>query len=113
MTIDRADVVFRALADQTRLRILSLLAHGELCVCDIMAVLRAPQPKVSRHLGCLKRVGLVSDRREGRWRYYSLVKPKNTFKRRLIECVESHVKESVALQQDVRRLDSVKKAVCR
>ena len=57
--------LFKGLADQTRLRILNLLIHGELCVCDIQYVLESPQPNVSRHLTYLKNSGLVLDRRDG------------------------------------------------
>ena len=65
--------LFKALGDETRLRILNLLARGELCVCDIVGVLDISQPKVSRHLAYLKNSGLVVDRREGAWNYYALV----------------------------------------
>lgn len=64
--------MFKALSDQTRLRILALLTQGELCVCDLMAVLQLPQSTVSRHLAYLRNTGLVSDRREGIWMYYRL-----------------------------------------
>ncbi len=67
--------VFSAFSDRTRLRVLNLLANeGELCVCDIMSVLKEPQSKVSRHLGYLRRSGLVEARRKGLWMYYSLSK---------------------------------------
>lgn len=64
---------FKALSDETRLRILALLAWGELCVCDLMAILDLPQSTVSRHLAYLRNSGLVTDRREGVWMYYCLV----------------------------------------
>lgn len=67
--------LFAALADVTRLRILNLLGEGELCVCDLMAVLREPQSKVSRHLSYLRRAGLVSGRKDGLWMHYRLVRP--------------------------------------
>jgi ArsR family transcriptional regulator len=67
--------LFKALADETRLRILNLLARGELCVCDIMSVLDIGQSKTSRHLAYLRNVGLVDDRRDGAWMYYSLAAP--------------------------------------
>jgi len=66
------EAVFKALADQTRLRILGLLAAGEVCVCEIHESLRIPQPTASRHLAYLKRAGLVTDRREGLWVHYRL-----------------------------------------
>jgi ArsR family transcriptional regulator len=62
----------KALADETRLRILALLAGGELCVCDLMAILELPQSTVSRHLATLRHAGWVEDRRQGVWMYYRL-----------------------------------------
>ncbi|MFV0439135.1 MAG: ArsR/SmtB family transcription factor [Desulfopila sp.] len=64
--------LFKALADETRLRIVSLLMAGELCVCDVMEVLQLPQSTVSRHLAYLRNAGLVDDRRQGVWMYYRL-----------------------------------------
>ncbi len=68
----KVETFFKALADETRLRILKLLEHGELCVCDLTAALDMTQPNVSFHLGILKAAGLIKDRREGRWSYYDL-----------------------------------------
>jgi len=70
--MDDIERYFKALADTTRLRILKLLENGELCVCDLTAALEMTQPNISFHLGTLKAVGLLSDRRFGRWSYYSL-----------------------------------------
>jgi len=68
--------VFKALGDETRLRIMALLLDGndgkELCVCDIMAALDLPQSTVSRHLSYLRNAGLVDDRRQGIWMYYRI-----------------------------------------
>jgi len=66
---------FKGLADVTRLRILNLLLHGELCVCDVQYVLGALQPNISRHLTYLKNAGLVVDRREGPRMCYRLADP--------------------------------------
>jgi ArsR family transcriptional regulator len=70
--LDQLEVVFKALADATRLRILRLLMAGDVCVCDIHETLRIPQAKASRHLAYLRRAGLVTTRREGLWIHYSL-----------------------------------------
>jgi len=64
--------IFKALSDETRLRILKLLEHGELCVCDIVAALDMVQPKVSFHLNVLKETGLLKDRKQGKWIHYSI-----------------------------------------
>ncbi len=63
---------FRALADETRLRILDRLAEGEQCVCDLTGALEAGQSLMSHHLKTLKEAGLLRNRRQGRWVYYSL-----------------------------------------
>jgi ArsR family transcriptional regulator len=64
--------IFKALSDETRLRILKLLEKGELCVCDIVASLDMIQPKVSFHLGVLKDAGLIKDKKQGKWIHYSI-----------------------------------------
>jgi ArsR family transcriptional regulator len=62
----------QALSDETRLRILKLLAQRELCVCELEALLGMTQSRVSTNLGVLRNAGLVRDRRDGRWVFYSL-----------------------------------------
>ena len=64
--------LFRALGDETRLRIVALLSHGELCVCHIERALELSQPNISRHLGILRMAGIVDARRDGTWVYYRL-----------------------------------------
>ena len=64
--------LFRALGDETRLRLIEKLRGGEQCVCDLTDELDASQPRLSFHLKTLKDAGLVTDRREGRWVYYGL-----------------------------------------
>ena len=64
--------VFKAASEPIRVRILALLAHGELCVCHVHSTLDAPQPTVSRHLAVLRRSGLVRARRDGSWVHYAL-----------------------------------------
>lgn len=64
--------LFQALSDPTRVHIVQLLRHGERCVCELMTSLDAAQSRLSFHLKVLKDAGLVSDRKQGRWVYYSL-----------------------------------------
>lgn len=71
--LDRAVTLFHALSDATRLSILEMLRKGERCVCDLQEELDAAQSRLSFHLRVLKEAGLVSDRKEGRWSYYSIV----------------------------------------
>jgi ArsR family transcriptional regulator len=73
---------FKALADESRLNMLWLLMnHRELCVCDVMEALGITQSKASRHLITMKHAGLVTDRREGTWSYYSLSPARSEFER--------------------------------
>lgn len=67
--------IFKALADQTRLKILGLLEVREMCVCEIMVALGLTQPTASYHLGLLENAGLIKDRKEGKWVFYSLADP--------------------------------------
>jgi ArsR family transcriptional regulator len=100
--------VFRAFADPTRLRILSLLrAQKELCVCDLCAVLGESQPKVSRHLGVLRRARLVEVRREGKWKFYALAGATSPLHRTLLRCVGSCLGEIDELVEDRTRLGAL------
>jgi ArsR family transcriptional regulator, arsenate/arsenite/antimonite-responsive transcriptional repressor len=83
------DTLFKGFADPTRIRILSLLAAGELCVCDIVEILGLPQPTVSRHLAYLRRSGLVEATREWKFAHYRLAEPANAVHRNLVACVRS------------------------
>jgi ArsR family transcriptional regulator len=98
------DLVFRAFADRTRLRLLNLISTGETCVCDLVAVLGVPQAKVSRHLAYLRKAGLVRARKDGLWHYYSLAEPTAAFHKKLIECLGCCLSEAPELKRDVARL---------
>jgi ArsR family transcriptional regulator len=98
------DVMFRAMSDRTRLRILYMLTGGELCVCDIVAVLQVPQPKASRHLAYLRRAGLVTARKEGLWSYYRLSTARDTFHKKLLDCLACCFGEVPELVSDAKLL---------
>jgi DNA-binding transcriptional ArsR family regulator len=72
MTLRQYEAVMKAVADPTRVRILKMLEGGELCVCQIIAVLALSPSTVSKHLFLLKSAGLVNDRKEKKWVHYSL-----------------------------------------
>lgn len=74
--ISRQSKFFGALADETRLGILKLLMIREMCVCEIMVALNLTQPTASHHLNLLENAGLVKDRKEGKWVFYSIADPK-------------------------------------
>ena len=104
---------FKALSDANRLRILNLLLHGELCVCDIQFVLESSQPNVSRHLAYLKGSGLVLDRRDGLRIFYRLADPKHGTKKRLFEFLQDAYKSEEQLQEDTARLrEAIKEGSC-
>lgn len=95
---------FKALADVTRLRILNLLLHGELCVCDIQFVLDSSQPNVSRHLTYLRNTGLVQDRREGPRIYYSLIQDTTGIQKDLFPFLSRLFRQPKILKDDLRKL---------
>jgi ArsR family transcriptional regulator len=99
--------IFKALADETRLRILNLLVRGELCVCDIMAVLDVGQSKASRHLAYLRNVGLVDDRRNGVWMYYTLAQPRGATHRHVLEWLAEAATELPEAAADVKALQKL------
>ena len=97
------DTLFKGFADPTRIRILSVLAAGELCVCDIVELLGLPQPTVSRHLAYLRRSGLVEATREWKFAHYRLAEPANAVHRNLVACVRSCFTGVPALDEERAR----------
>jgi len=95
--------IFKALSDETRLRILKLLERGELCVCDIVAALDMIQPNVSFHLGVLKEAGFIKDRRQGKWIHYS-IDDSEIFRRFLILSTLEKI-EGDLIHSDKKRLE--------
>ena len=104
----KVDHMFRAFADPIRLRILHLVAGGELCVCDLVEVLELPQPTVSRHLSYLRRAGLVNTRTEASWNYYSLAPARGGFHQRLLACLGACFTDVPELRVDARRVERVR-----
>src|SRR3954463_4570840 len=101
------DTMFRAFSDRTRLRILNLLRPGELCVCDLVRIIKAPQPTVSRHLAYLRKAGLVIARKDGLWMYYELAPAKSAFHRKLVECLACCFNDVPELAKDAKGLARV------
>jgi ArsR family transcriptional regulator len=100
--------MFKALSDETRLKIIKLLEQGELCVCDIVAALDMQQSKVSFHLGVLKEAGLIQDRKQGRWTHYR-IHDGDVFRRMLVLTTLEKVAES-AVSGDRKRLLAFRKS---
>lgn len=97
-------LLFRALGDETRLRIVALLAHGELCVCHLEKALDLSQPNVSRQLGILRSAGVVEARREGTWVYYSLSEQSHAIVESQLETLTNAFGAERALRADHARL---------
>ena len=96
--------LFRALGDETRLRIVALLSHGELCVCHIEAALDLNQSTASRHLGILRTAGVVDCRREGTWVYYRLTDQEHETVGKALDVLTKAFGAERALRADHARL---------
>jgi ArsR family transcriptional regulator len=102
-------LLFAALSDRTRLRLLNLMDGREVCVCYFVEILGQSQPKISRHLAYLRRAGVVAARREGKWMHYKIVVPPNAGAARILRETLAVVREEKAMQMDLARLG---KACC-
>lgn len=100
-------LLFKALADQTRLRLINLIGDEEICVCFFVEVLKTNQPKISRHLAYLKRAGVVAARREGKWIHYRLVEPADPHAARIFREVRSWLDNDAAMVTDRTRLRKI------
>ncbi len=101
-------IIFKALSDETRLRIVKLLETGELCVCDIVEALNIIQPKASFHLGVLREAGFIKDRKQGKWIHYSLNET-DLFKRMLMVSICEKADGSL-IAEDRKRLERLLKS---
>lgn len=109
---NRVDAMFRAFSDRTRLRILNLLTGGELCVCELVEVLKVPQPKASRHLAYLRKAGLVTSRKDGYWMHYTLAPSSDAFHAKLLDCLSCCLQDVPELTKDAKSLASRKGTGC-
>lgn len=98
-------LLFAALADRTRLRLLNLMNGSEVCVCYFVEILGQSQPKVSRHLAYLRRAGIVVARREGKWMHYSIVVPKHPGAARILSETLSVLREDRTMHADLTKLN--------
>lgn len=103
---------FAALSDRTRLRLLNLIGDDEVCVCFFVEVLGELQPKISRHLGVLRDVGIVSARKDGKWMHYRIETPANPHAAHLLAKVRAWLQEDKAMQRDRARLIKVCCSAC-
>jgi len=102
--IGAMETLFKALADETRLRILGLLLTGEVCVCHIHESLKIPQSKASRHLAYLRRSGLVETRRDGLWIHYRLGRAADPVLAAIVDAVRHALAHVEGVRKDAERL---------
>jgi ArsR family transcriptional regulator len=100
------DLLFRALADRTRLRLLNLIADKEICVCYFVEILGMSQPKISRHLAYLRRAGIVATRRQGRWMHYRLLAPGDAVASAILKETLAHLRQVPEMQGDLAKLET-------
>jgi ArsR family transcriptional regulator len=99
--------LFKALADRTRLRLISLIGDSEVCVCFLVEILKTSQPKISRHLAYLRRAQIVAARREGKWMHYRLTEPPDEHAARILREVRASLGEHPEFQRDREKLERV------
>jgi len=107
--MERIAQFFKALSDETRLRIMMLLTQGELCVCDLMFVLDEPQSKVSRHLAYLKHSDLTNSKRAGVWMHYWLKEPVDDVHRAQLDFLKKQLSLLPQFRMDREKLLQLKK----
>ncbi len=110
--MDKPNQLFKAFSDETRLRILNLLAQRDHCVCEFQSILRVPQPRISRHLAYLRRSGLVNVTKCGKWATYGLAKPRNSLHASLLRCLRGCFSNIDFLQRDIARGRKLKRVRC-
>src|ERR1017187_5107024 len=99
------EVLFRALADPTRLRLLNLIADREICVGYFVEILGVSQPKVSRHLAYLRKAGIVASRREGKWMHYRLLPQADEASASILAAVLGSMGSDRQMQADLPKLE--------
>lgn len=105
----KLELILRAVADRTRLRLINLLQEGELCVCDLASLLAVPQPTISRHLAILRHCGLAVDRREGTRVVYTLAQAETPAVQALWRFLLEASSQEEVLQSDRERLRHVRR----
>ncbi len=102
--------ITKALADGNRLRVLMALRDGELCVCQIVAMLALAPSTVSKHMYILRQAGLVEARKEGRWVYYRLAGTgADRPAREAVRWVRRHLADDPQIMRDARTLKAILK----
>jgi ArsR family transcriptional regulator len=101
------EILLRALADRTRLRLLNLIGDREVCVCFFVEILKTSQPKISRHLAYLRRAGIVTSRRDGKWMHYRIKEPPDATAKRVFDDVRNWLQTDDAMARERERLEGI------
>ena len=104
LDVQQASRLFKALGDETRLRIVALLAHGELCVCHLESALELTQSNTSRQLSVLRAAGVVEPRRDGSWVYYRLAPQLDEVCKQQLKALVSAFGKQETIRKDVEQL---------
>ena len=97
-------LLFQALGDRTRLRLLNLMGSNEVCVCYFVEILKTPQPTISRHLAYLRRAGIVGARREGKWMHYRIVEPADPDGAKLLRQIQESISNDEMMKKERSKL---------
>jgi ArsR family transcriptional regulator len=107
--------VLKAAGDKNRLRILKMLQHKNMCVCELAAALGIAQPSVSRHMSLLKDAGLVQDRRDGQWIDYCLCEEKiNQYAPMLLKQIKQWINDDTTIREDIKKIHTLcRQEICK
>jgi ArsR family transcriptional regulator, arsenate/arsenite/antimonite-responsive transcriptional repressor len=105
--------IYQCFCDRTRLRILNLLTRSPLCVCHFQDILGESQVKISKHLGYLRRKGMVATKREQNWIIYSLPERRAGELERNLKCLQDCVQTDAVFKRDMEKLSKLAKSCCK
>ena len=108
--MDKLTDFFKLLSDETRLRILVLLQHKKLCVCELCGIMDEPQPKISKHLGKLRDMGFIKYERQEQFIYYSLTIDNELFKD-ILEKIVENIENYPVLKSDTEKISNTTKFI--
>lgn len=104
--------LYKCLCDGQRVRILSLLNEGPLCVCHLVEILQAEQVKVSKQLKYMKELGVVEGQRQAQWMIYSLKDPENLLLKENLKCLQKSSEERITLLEDLKKRTEIVARLC-
>ena len=102
--MDKLEIIFKALADKNRLRILKLLEGRKVCVCELSFVLGITQPSISEHLKKLREAGLIAEKKDSFWKNYYLNKSDNLYTKKVLKILKLDLKEDIVYKNDLKKL---------